>query len=61
MTFDTKFLKIGQKMTNLQSFEVENGVKYFILLHIGHFLPIFKLFVSKYRPFNFLFLYENSF
>ena len=25
-----KILKIGQKMTNLQSFEVANGVKYFI-------------------------------
>ena len=30
MTLDTKILKIGQKMTNLQSFEVENGGKYFI-------------------------------
>ena len=30
MALSTKMLKIGQKMTNLQSFEVENGVKYFI-------------------------------
>ena len=30
MTLGKKILKIGQKMTNLQSFDVENGVKYFI-------------------------------